>query len=322
MTMHNRDSAEAQFMSLFSDLKLWSDDQPEDLPKQATSDSSIRDLCTRLYKVADVIRDLWGENPLPHFSQANPGFIKSWRDFEERYAVPLFKVALQNLASHDDKVTVPMTTWDMQWSSAELYGTHAYMALVRSVMSVELLGDEYAAKLNELFPAENCHVSATDAWSELVDKVGLDIQKAVRRRVLLPSTLISKKISSKEDTGDIVGLLQSLEEAQRAFVFGATSAAFGMLRSVLEALLRDHYGAKGETLSKMLDTTHLRAGPVKDNIYRLKKTANIFLHNDREGRSGDLRFTYERLKKMSEKELEQEFVSLFLVLRSLIERAT
>ena len=49
MTKPGKDSLEVvEFMALFARLKHWSDDAPEELAELAASDSSVKDLCTRL----------------------------------------------------------------------------------------------------------------------------------------------------------------------------------------------------------------------------------------------------------------------------------
>ena len=42
-------------------------------------------------------------------------------------------------------------------------------------------------------------------------------------------------------------MLTNLQQAHDAFVYGAHYAALALMRSIMEAVLRDHYGAEGRT---------------------------------------------------------------------------
>jgi hypothetical protein len=87
------------------------------------------------------------------------------------------------------------------------------------------------------------------------------------------------------------------------------------MRSIMEAVLRDHYGAVGADLKEKIDSVDGRlppgAGP--SALHRLRTTANTILHLDRETSRG--------LQKWTDKQLEIEVVSLLFVLRALIEGA-
>lgn len=57
MTKSGKDTAEVvEFMTLFARLKHWCDDTPEELADFAKTDSSIKDLCTKVFFAADFLR--------------------------------------------------------------------------------------------------------------------------------------------------------------------------------------------------------------------------------------------------------------------------
>ena len=110
-------------------------------------------------------------------------------------------------------------------------------------------------------------------------------------------------------------MLKNLQEAHDAFVFGATHAALALMRSIMEAVLRDHYRADGKDLSERnRNACHrLPPGANEEALHRLRKLANAILHLDREKDEG--------LLNMDEVRLEKEVVLLRFVLRALIEGA-
>jgi hypothetical protein len=92
-----------------------------------------------------------------------------------------------------------------------------------------------------------------------------------------------------------------------------TYAALAMMRSIMEAVLRDHYSAMGKDLNERIRNVRGRLPPRANEgaLHRLRKLANAILHLDREKNEG--------LPKMNESRLEKEIVSLLHVLRALIE---
>ncbi|WP_155889374.1 DUF4145 domain-containing protein [Cucumibacter marinus] len=108
-------------------------------------------------------------------------------------------------------------------------------------------------------------------------------------------------------------MLTNLQQAHDAFVFGAPHAAIALMRSILEAVLRDHYAAKGKDLEERIRNARRRLPPGANEgaLHRLRKLANVILHLDRQKDEG--------LIKMDEVRLEKEVVSLLFVLRALIE---
>ena len=110
-------------------------------------------------------------------------------------------------------------------------------------------------------------------------------------------------------------MLRNLEQAHYAFVFGATHAALGLMRSIMESVLRDHYRAEGKDLNERIRNACSRLPPGANEaaLHRLRKLANAILHLDREKGEG--------LPITDDVHLEKESVSLLFVLRDLIEGA-
>ena len=108
-------------------------------------------------------------------------------------------------------------------------------------------------------------------------------------------------------------MLKNLRQAHDAFVFGATYAALALMRSIMEAVLRDHYRAEGKDLSDRIYNARNRLPPSANAaaLHRLRKLANAILHLDRE--------KDEDLSSLDEVKLEKEIISLLFVLRALIE---
>jgi hypothetical protein len=97
-------------------------------------------------------------------------------------------------------------------------------------------------------------------------------------------------------------------------VFGSLPAALGLMRSIMEATPRDHYGAVGDSLLERIDqATGLPRSADRARLHRLRRRANAVLHL-----GVDLIGT---LPELDAEDMEVEIVSMLRVLRALIEEA-
>jgi len=111
-------------------------------------------------------------------------------------------------------------------------------------------------------------------------------------------------------------MLGNLQQAHKAFIYGADHAALALMRSVLEAVLRDHYGAAGADLNERIQTAE-RRGLLGGHanaaaLHRLRKKANGILLGGEGG---------QKYAEQDDTRREKEMISLLLVLRDLIENA-
>jgi hypothetical protein len=151
------------------------------------------------------------------------------------------------------------------------------------------------------------------AWQYLVQTIGFDAEGTFRRHKLIPWTFVPQHVSNRHDhPGDPsarASLFRHLHEAHTAFMFGAPYAAIAMCRSILELVLREHYGAEGDDLNDMIKcaTRYLphRVNPLI--LHKLRIRANEVLH-----------YKAEELRH-SNINIETEFRAFLLALRSLIE---
>ena len=151
------------------------------------------------------------------------------------------------------------------------------------------------------------------AWEDLKQNMGFDLPGVFRRRDLIPFVLVPRQAAAKQVSAEKLSALTNLQEAHDAFVYGAYFAALALMRSIMEAVLRDHYGAEGKDLSERIRSARNRLprGANEAALHRLRKLANAVLHL---GCEKD-----EDLPMMNAERLKKEIVSLLFVLRALIE---
>lgn len=314
MSKPDKDSPEViDFMALFTRLKDWSDDDPEGLSDFAAGDESVRDLCAKLSLAAYLLKMNERRARVLFAAPVDPAFLAAWRDYEERYESIVSGIWLSDLLPELASVEpsrVPKA--DLQWNNADdeaneqKSGINSAIYWARCEVANDVLDDEsFLRELDE----------GVAAWDRLIADHGLDLRGVFRRRALVPFVLVPREVAARQGSTEKLSMLKNLQQAHDAFVFGATYAALALMRSIMEAVLRDHYRAEGRDLNERIRNARGRLPPGANEgaLHRLRKLANAILHLDREKDEG--------LPKMDEVRLEKEIVSLLFVLRALIEGA-
>ncbi len=306
-----KDSAEVvEFMTLFTKLKHWSDDAPDDLESFAATDESVRELCTELSFVADFLKMNERRARELFAAPVDPAFSAAWRDYEERYAQVISAVWLSDLfpefgLAKPSRVPRAELEWERANDEAveQAKGIEAGIHWARCEVENDILEDEdFLRELDE----------GASAWDRLVQDHGLDLRGIFRRRALVPFVLVPRQVANKHGSAEKFSMLKNLQQAHDAFVYGAGYAALVLMRSIMERVLHDHYRAKGKDLKECIRNAHgLPHGASKAALDRLRTLANSILHREKD----------EALSKLDEVQLEKEIVSLLLVLRTLIEGA-
>lgn len=315
MPVGNKDSADVvRFMELFGRLKEWSDDDPEELKAFSVADESIKELCSKVSFAAYFLRDGERRTRRLFAAPANPAFIAMRREYEDRYEKILSDIWLSDFLSNlDHKAGSGISKSDRRWENADedakdkAGGIH---------WAIEFAGDQIGQEERWIDQPEFSEriQEGIAAWDRLIDETGFDLQEIFRRRELVPFVLIPRQISNNLGNSEKLSMLKNLEQAHHAFVFGANYAALALMRSVMEAVLRDHYRVEGKNLEQRIRnaTTLLPRGVSAQRLHRLQDLANAILHVDRGQDQG--------LSRMDEFGMEKEIISLLFVLRTLIEK--
>lgn len=314
MIRGGKDSAEViDFMTLFTRLKDWCDDAPDELADLATSDSSVQELCNHLFHAARSLQMNERRARELFATPVDPAFLAAWRDYEERYE-PVVPVIWANfmLGESDEPSRLPRP--DLQWDIADDEAQEQAEAIEEAIEFARSNADqdyrwedhpEFIVKIDE----------GIGAWDRLKRDTGFDLRGIFRRRELIPFVLVPRRVAAKHGSAETLSMLKNLQQAHDAFIYGATYAALALMRSIMDSVLRDHYHAEGNDLSERIRNARARLprGANETRLHRLRKLANAILHLDREKNEG--------LPGLDEVRLEKEIVSLLYVLRALIEGA-
>jgi hypothetical protein len=347
--MEGKDTKQVlEFMNFFQKLREWVDDEPEGLEELAQRDESVNQICLDLYKSALWLK-LAEESRYRFTAPVNPKFITAWRNFEDRFSDTINRVFFQNQGiiptsvdfdtpsppRHGRESGHPRLTSKERGLTEESMKRRAginisgYKADKKFRPDMWKLADENARDSAQAIQFTIMHlyesVSEDDsrypddfidevtkaliAWHKLRHIIGFDVQSAFRRRALSPFVLIPRHVAQKYGANEHLSLYDHLSQAQDAFILGVPFAALALMRSILEVTLRDHYGARGNDISEMIDNAQkLPQACQKVALHRLRQLSNDVLHSKHSA-------------KMSPHDLESQLLYFFRILRALIEGA-
>lgn len=303
-----------KFMASFSSLREHCDDDPLCLADLVSSDAGVKSVCYEVWWAAHILRMNERRRRELFASPVDPKFLETWRDFEARYESTLSNIWLSDLFLDVGSATAPIgSEAERQWEFADGEATCQAQAIEDAI---DFARDQVADDWRE-FPdgfREGIEDGAA-GWERLKQDAGFDLRGVLRRRSLVPFVLVPRHVASKQGSSDVISLLRNLQQAHDAFVFGTPFAALALMRSILEAVLRDHYGADGVDLSARINRAkpQLPRAANASALHRLRRIGNAVLHlNPLKG---------EELPRYSAEEFEREIVALLFVLRALIEGA-
>jgi hypothetical protein len=201
-------------------------------------------------------------------SPVDPKFVTVWREFERRFGHALL-VVRSNAVEAGEWNLVFSFDWYEQPVNPEALSKDGKAAWTKFREAQAVLGVEYdrvaelmrsgdentrraLAELTQEFRKEffgddprKLVEWAISHWKKLKDEVGFDLRGVFRRRALVPFILFPRHVAARHGQTEMLSIYQNLRQAHEAFVFGTPFAALSLMRSIMEIVLRDHYGADG-----------------------------------------------------------------------------
>jgi hypothetical protein len=297
-----------EFMAIFAKVRAACEDDPGLLEVEALGpgNEGLRQLCEHLTGVAIGLQENERRQRELFASPVNPAFIQAWRDYEERYYWKMITISFFEILLPDEVQSRNPSLMD-RWEHADEEAFEQAEGIRIAIGSAQL----NAGQPNRRGEPREHFVDRIDegvaAWERLREDTGFDLHGVFRRRALVPFVLVPRTVVARNAGAG--ALLNSLQQAHEAFVFGASFAAIALMRSILEAVLRDHYRIEGKNLRERIENAQGVLPPTVHPaaLTRLRNYANKILHVDKE------------VTRLSESQLEREIVSLLYVLRNLIE---
>ena len=302
------DSAEVrEFMAVFQKLRVLIDDLPELLESEAADNEPLTNLCMDVWNAAYSLHMAERSARRLFTAPTNPEFVTHWRDYEARCRLPLGNIAFLNAFGAAPAPAVVAAREKSHWEIVAS-GAAANAKAIRATVEHARIDAETFAQTGLYSEDYQDEVYAgVDAWNSLIDEAGFDLEGVLRRRALVPFTLVPRHVSQRHGETETLSLLTLLQQAQDAFVCGVPFAALALMRAILEVVLKEHYNFVGADLDQLIKNSRgLPQSVHPARLHTLRTFANIVLH----------------FKKEDEQRLattESELVSLLLTLRALIE---
>lgn len=256
------------FLVDFSKLKRLIDDDVTVLVSEFKGSERLRRQVKAVNEAAFLLRSAEkgtiepGAGPQDMFSRpTDPKFIKAWRDYELRFARTISELSSYFRQDPVDRPAPPLTqtqSWEQIRSEAD-----------------ELL-DEFSDEISDQ------DTKAVEVFGHYVDfekRIGFDVRGAYRRYLLIPFILVPRHVSSHYGENDRLSLFENLRQAHTAFIFGAPFAAIVLMRSVMEATLRNHYRiGEGDLSARINALREVPEGLSKSHLHELRLLANAIVH--------------------------------------------
>jgi hypothetical protein len=319
--MRTRLSAFEEFVALLENLKSAAHDSPERLVGFFDQSEAIRRAVqafeTFLRRTDFERRVFYG--PRKHFGQVPAPFQAAWDDYQRRWAgalAHLFLRVIEPAADFDPgrSVTRPEPeppepadedSFDPLWHDG---GAALELGIdyLRFRADTDPIDDDQERIVN------SCNI-ACGAYDYLVNTIGLEIAGTFRRWRKAPIVFMPAHVSNRYGASDKGGLPHLLDDAMRAYVFGAPAAAFAMCRAAFEMILKRHYGEgewedPKEKLARVMAIAEKRGFIKREEIKPLIERADGILH----------RYSQEAVLSAED---ERTILIFLATLKSLIERA-
>jgi hypothetical protein len=306
-----------KFLEKFNRLKKYCSGNPDNISEIAETNDECHTLCVALYSIASDLRTAEFAKARAFSSPTNPIFVKAWREWLLRFEKPVSQIAIKQLFSEGYSAPIPVHSLDaVWWECAQVSAIDMFLSLERLLGASQIFAEEIDSIVKRIFDVEadgGEEMPPHEAWQTLKEKVGFDPIRSARRRLLMPFVLVPRKVGDKVSLNHKSSLLHILEDAQRAFIFGANNAAVALLRSIMENVLREHYGAEGGRLDELIGSVWNRLPQdVKANkLDKIRRLANSIMHLDS--------FRRDPWSNLDEKQIEKEIVEMFKLIGALIE---
>jgi hypothetical protein len=327
-----------EFVALFNNLKEAAGNSPERLAVFYNQSEAIRDALQALHSFlarSDLERRAFHGQKLV-IARAE-GFEAAWHEYEAKWRVrvnspqqvlneliglelfeepdPVRSAALREklwkgaqiepeLSGNDGEPEGPDPEIDDTFDPLRHNGG---LAIDRGIERIEIDAenpmDDYGGNAFRLF---------LGAYDYLTKTIGLNVHEVFRRWRQVPVVFMPAHVSNRYGASEKGSLINLLDDAVRAYVFGAPAASIAICRAALEMVLKRHYG-HGQWENAKLGNLIFLASKQYDFIQKahlktLSKKANQILHN------------YGQIGRLSEEE-DRTILRFLETVKFLIQRA-
>jgi len=325
-----------QFIALFNSLKEAAGNSPERVPVFYKDSKAIREALGALHNFlerTDLERRAFHSQKVVIPRAA--GFEAAWKEYDAKWRFRVIWPELSSVSvfsweelekildepapsrpSYDWKgqtVEREPTTTNGEFETLDPETEDTFDPLRHDGGAAIQLGIEQLEASNPpgFFARNSCRL-AIGAYDYLTETIGLNVRDVFQRWRRVPVVFMPTHVSNSYGSNEKGSLLQLLDDAVRAYVFGAPAAAIAMCRAALETVLRQHYGRgkwEDEKLGQLVVLASRQYDFVQEKrITPLVQKANRILHN------------YAKADRLSEQD-DRTILNFLKTVKFLIQRA-
>ena len=308
-----------QFLVRFNTLRAAANNDPERVLRFGYKNSkAIRDALDGLHNFlarADFERRVF--HGVKVVGQPAPGFEAAWKEYTEKWHLrvtrPAFAIPIRlsdSDADPDPDGSILADLEERAWKESEVeleapptielvapdpetensFDPLRHDGGAALELGIEYLESPVAGRLDlegsgledELEWANRSSI-ALSAFDYLTETIGLDVHGVFRRWRKVPVVFMPAHVSNRYGASDKGSLAHLLDDAIRAYVFGAPAATLVLCRAAFEMILKQHYGDgewedPKEKLAKVMALANERGFIKREEIRPLIERADGILH--------------------------------------------
>jgi hypothetical protein len=299
-----------RFLIAFNKLKGFVENDPSRLEVEMQDGSPIVALCVEIYQLVRQFEKVERGSSTPFTEHVSNASIKARREYDELWRYYIWYAAYGGDGAWlvDEKVQIGLNK--KQNERVDELGI-----LIDHAKFSARINADYIEGTIELVEQTQVQFPEFEEEDKIIE-IGLaalgslcsdlDVPDIFWKRDMLPHVLIPVQVSKRYGQAK-QSLYRKLNDAGKAFIYGAPLAALTMQRAVLEQVLTKHWGATKTTRGYQIRDANLPELTWDARADRLKRHGDRVLHGD--------------LDEISADQLDRLIIDGFLLLRTLIESA-
>lgn len=276
-----------EFMAKFQELKRRVNSGPDHVVWKAKNDPNLEELAVQICELDNLItREIVSEK---FFSNLPPAFPSLYKEFQRKYRSVILQASsslskrrndefLRLIEDNLEKFQQILRDKGIDPCAPEEFDPMKDDPVYEFELALATLGDMVEASSGGDF-GDGLNKGVT-AWDFLCNKVGINLSEIWNRWQAIPVTFIPNHVSDGHGLTETGSLYDQLSDVHRAYTFGCEAAAIALCRTLMELVLRKHYGCEGVGLEEVISFAEQKYVFIgKLELQKKRRLANSILHD-------------------------------------------
>lgn len=238
------------FLHRFTALRSKVNNNPRNITWMAAQSSDVQALTIVTYCAWLGFRRFAATVPGKAIDRVPKGFKAQLRDYEADWADTIGEVVGKAIAKSVEEIDeIPEAPSEEEQESDRPNFDPRWENAAQLVEDLLWLSDTHAQFDDDIADQQR---KALQAWDWFRDTAGLDLKAVAHRWKEIEPILVPDHVANAYGASDPSSLYEMLNQAVRAYVYGASAAAIAMCRTLTDLVLTRHYGCQGEDLEQVI----------------------------------------------------------------------